>query len=130
MLAELVAVIDVVRDLHLSPSGDSATERGHSCREAKLPKRARLEVFAERAEVLGGVTRKGEPAGQELGGTGRIALANCLERGIDHLCDRSQVLDWTVVDQLGQPPAFLLLRQDALGEQSAFGVLGQSTPAS
>ena len=103
-------------------AGDAPTECLDGRREPELAQRARLEVLAQRAQVLARLAGEMEPARQELRRALPVTLANGLERGVDDLRDRGEVLNRSVVDQLGEPPALLLLGEDSLGEKCTFVV--------
>src|SRR5207342_2179168 len=86
-----------------------------------------LEVVAERSQVPRGLASELETAGDDLTRTLGVSRSELGQAGVQHLSDRGQLLDRPVVEQLGEPPAFLLLSEDPLRDEGSFGVVGRQS---
>jgi len=122
--SEQLGVLDLVLDDDVVPRRDSACQRGDGRREPEAAQHVRLQVLAEGAELPHRLAGEVERPREDLGRLGGVAFPESPESGIEHLGDRREVLHRPVVEELGEPPALLLLGEDPLPQEGALGLVG------
>jgi hypothetical protein len=103
-------------------------ERVDRSGEAVVAQRHRLEVEGEVTELADRRPRPAERPVEDLARLLEVAAPDEVERGVEHERDAGERLHRPVVEEEGDPPAFVLLRREDVLGQLAVGVVDGRAP--
>ena len=117
LLGEAFGVFDVDVDLHLVLETELLCELLDGSAEALVPEDDRLDVEGEVAEGADRLALLLERRNHDPARVVGPVRADRIHRGVEHQRDAGEVLHRAVVQEEGQPPAFVLLcGRDPVGE--------------